>query len=789
MKTAVKNIFQKLISSSWKVKTLLSLALVLLLTFIFCLPNPLFDVPYSYVVEDAQGELLGAVVAEDGQWRFPEDDSIPEKFAQSLITFEDKRFYYHFGIDLLAIGRAIKDNFSKSKVVSGASTLHMQVIRLSRNQDRTIYQKLIEAFLAVRLFAGYSKNEVLSLYASHAPFGGNVVGLEAASWRYFGRKPSDLTWAESATLAILPNAPSLIHPNKNRNLLLQKRNRLLEKLFHSKKIDESTYLSSITEPLPKELVPLPTLAPHLLHDFKKKNTGEYRLHSTLNASLQQQVQNILLRHHQYLSPSSIHNACALILEVKTGKVLSYVGNILTPSNKEHAMDVDIIQAKRSPGSLLKPILYAAMMSDGLITPHALIPDIPTQMSGYVPQNFDLKYDGAVPASKVVARSLNIPSVRMLRQYNYIRFHQLLKDLGISTMQQKSSHYGLSMILGGGEVTMWEIASIYASLAQQYQQLHLFSKEVNTFNKTPFSYFSTEKKSKIKSPVLLNNSSLWWMFSSMEDVMRPGEENFWQQFISSRRIAWKTGTSFGFRDAWALGITPEYIVAVWVGNANGEGRPSLVGIRTAAPILFDIFDKLPSTTWFEKPQHGISTVEICQKSGYKAGPLCQPIKKQSVPASSIKSDLCPYHQEVYLDKNGFRVHDQCTSPSEMHKVGWFTLPPSIEYFYRQVHFDYQPVPEYRSDCISTPSVSEMEIIYPPKGAKISVPKDLSGEYESAIFQVAHRRKNATVYWNLDQEFIGTTKTTHKLPFHPATGKHTLTVVDDQGERKQVQFEVK
>lgn len=735
---------------------------------------------------------MGALVAEDGQWRFPAEKEVPEKFAKCLLTFEDKRFYYHIGIDPIALARAIYANITNNKVISGASTIHMQVIRLSRRKERTISQKLTESILAFRLFCSYSKKEVLSLYAAHAPFGGNVVGLEAASWRYFGRKPVDLTWAETATLAVLPNAPSLIHPNKNRKILLEKRNRLLSKLLDKSIIDESTYLSSISEPLPLAPHPLPMEAPHLLQEFKKRNQKNqiHRLHSTLNANLQKQVTQILQNHHQHLSASSIHNACALVLEVRTGKVIAYVGNVQTPNNADHAMEVDIIQSRRSPGSLLKPILYAAMMSDGQLTPNALVPDIPTQMSGYVPQNFDLTYDGAVPASKVVARSLNIPSVRMLRQYNYLRFYQLLKDLGITTMDRKPSHYGLSMILGGGEVTMWEISKTYAHLAQQYQQSNHLSRVDQQYLKNDFSYHSSNVQSGLKSPIILDNATLWWMFSSMEEVVRPGEENFWQQFISSKRIAWKTGTSFGFRDAWALGITPEYVVCVWVGNADGEGRPSLVGIRTAAPILFEIFDKLPTTTWFEKPQTGTSILSICSKSGFKAGPFCQPVAKQSVPSTTVKSPQCPYHTEIYVDQNGKRVHDGCESPSQMHKVSWFTLPPTIEYFYKTSHFDYEPLPSFRSDCIAMESSDkEMEIVYPPQLAKISIPRDLNGEFESAIFHVAHRRKNATIHWNLDDQYIGSTTGTHKLPFRPESGKHTLTVVDDNGERKLVNFEVK
>jgi len=765
-----------------------------LLAFWFCLPDPLFSVPYSYVIEDNHGELMGAMVARDGQWRFPASEKVPDKFAACLIAFEDKRFYYHPGVDPVAIGRAFADNIQRSRVVSGASTINMQVIRLARGQDRTLWQKMIEAVMAVRLELGYSKKEILALYAAHAPFGGNVVGLEAASWRYYGREPDDLTWAESATLAVLPNAPSLIHPGKNRQQLLDKRNRLLDKLFEQGTLDEATLLAAREESLPEQPYPLPMQAPHLLQWYKQqavkgKLTGN-RLRSTLESSVQRSVQEVLLRHHLYLRQNSIRNACALVLDVRNRKVLAYVGNIYDASNREHAMHVDIIRSRRSPGSLLKPVLYAAMMSDGQLLPHSLVPDIPTQMAGYVPQNFDLKYDGAVKASEVVSRSLNIPSVRMLRSYNYIRFHRLLADLGISTFDRSPAFYGLSMILGGGEVTMWEIAGMYGQLAQQYIALNHPGAQGTAYAAKAWTYLQDEGSVKNKSrPAVLDNASLWWMFSSMEDVMRPGEEVFWQQFLSSRRIAWKTGTSYGFRDAWAIGVTPEYVVGVWTGNANGEGRPGLVGVRTAAPILFEIFEKLPPTTWFEAPVTGITNLSVCVKSGYKAGPDCEETIQQTVPQATLKSRQCPYHIRVHLDQHGQRVHDQCESLSNMHSRGWFVLPPAMEQYYRQLHFDYAPLPAFRSDCQVTNTGADMEIVYPPKDAKIKVPRELDGTYEAAVFNVAHRRNDATVYWSLNDEFIAATTGTHKLPLRPEPGSYILTVVDDQGERRQVSFEIK
>lgn len=792
----IQNFIQQCIQKwkQWPLRKKISRLLLLcwLIWFAFCLPRPLFNRPSSFVLEDKNGELLGAMVAPDGQWRFPDIQEVPDKFATCIITFEDKRFYYHPGIDPVAVGRAIWANITQKKVVSGASTLHMQVMRLTREKDRNILNKLLESIQALRLWLGYSNKEVLALYASHAPFGGNVVGLEAASWRYYGREPSTLTWAESATLAVLPNAPSLIHPGKNRTVLIKKRNFLLRKLFEQGDINEDELQASLAEPLPEQPFPLPQNAPHLLQWYKKQfqqhpeNYDGTRFISSLNATMQERVTQTVLRAQQNLKQNAIQNAAAIVVEVKTGNVLAYAGNVFDPLEKETGAHVDIIRSRRSPGSLLKPLLYASMISEGEIMPDALIPDIPTQMAGYVPQNFDLNFDGAVRASDVVSRSLNVPSVRMMRQLNYIKFYNILRDLGISTLDKSPQHYGLSLVLGGGEVTMWDMAQLYARCSFIYQQQNIIHRQ----GRTQCQYrISTDKVSSnaTETPFPLDISSLYFMFSAMEDVMRPGEELFWHRFTSSRRIAWKTGTSFGFRDAWAIGVTPEYVVAVWVGNANGEGRPDLVGVRTAAPILFDIYGLLPATSWFKPPVRAIATVDICKNSGYKAGENCPKISSK-VPATCLKSGLCPYHTTVFVNDKFQRVNAFCSSVEAMKKVSYFVLPPAMEQYYKQKHADYIPLPDWAPGCEMDEQRQEMDIIYPQAGAKIKIPRELGGQMEKVIFSVAHRNNKATIHWNIDDEFLGSTIGIHKITIQPEIGRHRLTIVDESGNRQSIDFEI-
>ncbi|MEO6488312.1 MAG: penicillin-binding protein 1C, partial [Ferruginibacter sp.] len=567
-------------------KIALTAFLISSILFYFILPGELFTTPTSYVIEDSEGNLLNASIAGDGQWRFPYNNNIPEKFIECITTFEDKRFFQHPGVDITAIARAAIANLSNRQTTQGGSTITMQVIRLASNHaNRGIWNKIKETVMALRLEMSFSKKSILSLYASNAPFGSNVVGLDAAAWRYFGRSPEKLSWSEMATLAVLPNAPSLVHPGKNREVLLAKRNRLLDKLAYAGKISVENAILAKAEALPTKPLPLPQLAPHLLQRYRvenKKLAGTTKLKTTIEGDLQRNVINILQQHHLALKGNGINNICALVLDVETGNTLAYVGNIYQPSNKELQSDVDVIAAPRSPGSALKPVLYAAMLSDGKMLPNSLVPDIPTEIAGYTPQNFDLEFNGAVSANQALARSLNIPAVRLLQQYKYQRFYEVLQQSGINTLKNPADFYGLSLILGGCEVNMWELAGLYASFARIVNHQEKNKGILNPKDFHPPFYKSATKITDRNKNITLDATSVYFTFQAMQEVMRPGDEGLWQQFNSSQKIAWKTGTSFGFRDGWAIGITAKNVVAVWVGNTDGEGRAGLVGIHTAAP---------------------------------------------------------------------------------------------------------------------------------------------------------------------------------------------------------------
>jgi penicillin-binding protein 1C len=766
--------------------------------FWFCIPSRLFSVPTSFVIEDKDGNLLNASIASDGQWRFPYDENVPDKFIKCITAFEDKRFYSHPGVDVLAFSRAALHNLRGKANTQGGSTITMQVLRLSRRgATRSLWEKVIESIQSVRLECSYSKKEIMALYASQAPFGSNVVGLDAAAWRYFGRGPEKLSWGEMASLAVLPNAPALVHPGKNRDVLLKKRNILLDKLVADKTIDKSTCYLSKLEPLPGEPVALPQLAPHLLQRFKDDKKRDehlsYKIKTTLDLHLQKNVTDILNSHHDVLKGNGINNTCALVLDVETGNVLAYVGNIYNIKDPELESDVDVIKAPRSPGSTLKPILYAAMLSDGLILPNSILPDIPTQIGGYTPQNFDLSYDGAVPASMALARSLNIPAVKLLQQYKYPRFYDLLKQLGMTTLDRPADNYGLSLILGGSEVSMWDLAGIYAGMARtlnhQKKNNGLVLRE--DFHQPRYIISDGREKMSIDTGIInsLDATAIWFTFRAMQEVMRPGEEGLWQQFTSSQKIAWKTGTSFGFRDAWSIGITSKYVVAVWAGNTDGEGRAGLIGVQTAAPIMFDIFRELPSSKWFDSPKNNFTFIPVCRQSGYRANIDCPDPDTVMVPKSGYRAPLCSYHKMIHLDASGtWRVNENCESPANMVHRSWFVLTPAMEWYYKQKNHDYITLPPFKAGCEFTSAGKQMELIYPQQEAKIYVPLEIDGKRGKTIFAAAHRKPGSKIFWHLDDEYIGTTTNFHQMAFSPSAGKHLLTIVDENGESISREFEI-
>lgn len=760
---------------SVKRKIVATLSFALLFLYIICLPRTLFKLPYSTVVTDRNGELLGARIAADGQWRFPHTNTTPSKVETCLLAFEDRHFYHHWGVNPLSTLRAAYQNLKARRIVSGGSTLTMQTIRLARNAPRTFTEKIIEMIWATRLEFRYSKKKILSLYLAHAPFGGNVVGLQAAAWRYFGHSPEELSWAEAAMLAVLPNAPATIHLGKGRKALWEKRNKLLTYLYQEKRFDHSTYELAISEPLPGEPHPLSQTAPYLVNHFYLEQPGK-SYHSTINKGLQIQLEELADRWSTEFGRSDIRHLALLVIDVPRNEVVAYCGNVHY-NRPQTGNQVDVIQAPRSTGSILKPFLYYAMLDEGALLPHTLLADIPININGFNPQNFSLQFEGAVPASEAIARSLNIPSVLMLQRYGVPKLHRFLQEIGLTTINRPSSHYGLSLILGGAEATLFEVTQAYANMGRALQALpQLPARLVAT---------DTEADTQQQPTNPFHKGAVWQTFEAIKEVNRP-EEIDWKSIPSMQTIAWKTGTSYGFRDAWAVGVTARYAVGVWVGNATGEGKPGLVGARTAGPVLFDVFNLLPRSQWFTRPANTFIEAEVCKQSGHLKGRFCEETDTMLILPAGLKTEACPYHHAVTLSADErYRIYENCANTEPIIQRTWFSLPPVWEWYYKQHHPEYQSLPPFKKGCGEDP-FAPMQFIYPSMNARLKLPKQLDGSSGGITVELAHSQSHATVYWHLDQTYLTQTEDFHKLTITPQKGKHTLTAVDDSGNTISTTF---
>jgi penicillin-binding protein 1C len=460
-----------------------------------------------------------------------------------------------------------------------------------------------------------------------------------------------------------------------------------------------------------------------------------------------------------------------------------VGNVSRGAALAHGQDVDLVRSPRSTGSILKPFLYAAMLQEGGLTPRTLLADTPAHFAGYVPENFDRRFRGAVPARDALAWSLNIPAIRMLQQFGIPRFHNLLKKWGLSTLSRAPGNYGLTLILGGAEGTLFEITGIYSKLAQlalgdvaRRREIRLLRTEV-------------PQRSRVAD---LGPAAAYLTLEALTEVNRPDQEGFWKQFSSSKWVAWKTGTSFGLRDAWSVGVTPAYTVGVWAGNADGEGNPDLTGLSTAAPVLFEILQALDTGGAIPPPRLWLKEIRVCRESGFLAGELC-PAVTVAMPVESHFQQACTFHQLAHLDESRrYRVDSSCESPARMVHEPWFVLPPVQEYYYRRYHPEYRGLPPYRRDCSEVFQAESgrqvISLVYPDARTAVYVPVDLDGQPGQVVFEAIHRNRETAIFWHLDGNYLTATRHFHQVALSPGPGEHLLVLMDEDGHRLERRFHV-
>ena len=738
-------------------------------------PDPLFDPDYSTVVLDEQDRILRIFLNGDEQWCFPHQANadVPHALEQAVLSFEDRRFYRHPGVDPLALLRAVYQNIRAGEVVSGASTLTMQVVRMTSPKRRTYINKALEMLQALKIELHYDKKQILNLYLDHAPYGGNIVGYRTAAHRYFGKSPERLTWGEAATLAVLPNAPGLISPLANPEKLRLRRDRLLSRLLNEGMIDDETLGLARMEGVPDGTRPLPMDAPHLARRLESRHRNTY-IRTTLQRAIQKQSEELVERHAAFMRRLGVRNGAALVAETRTGKVRAYVGSQEFFDARNQGQ-VDGVVAARSSGSLLKPFLFALGIDEGLLLPQTRIRDLPTPYGAFSPGNADGTFGGLVAAKEALVRSLNVPAVRLLDAYGTVPFYRFLKSAGLTTLFRSPGDYGLPMILGGVEVSLWDMALCYRALANggRFSPLKVLAR-------TPHA----------EGPALISPGACYLTLNMLRDLKRPGVEYYWEQYQNQWPIAWKTGTSYGKRDAWAVGVSPEWTVAVWIGNFGGRGNANLTGASAAAPLLFDLFNMLPKQhehAWIEAPVADLSPVQLCADTGFRAGPHCERPVSVDAPLHMKPLRICPYHRtfQVALD-GGHRVCSLCWEPKDHRPVRQLVFPADVVQYLRKRGHVPGMVPPHKPDCPAGTEPYPLKITYPQQNARLWLPRDFGGAWQKIAMRVAHRERNRILYWYLDDRYLGSSRGRHVKAAELSRGWHTLDVVDEIGNRDRKRF---
>ncbi len=701
---------------------------------------------------------MDVFLSDEEQWHLKVEDDVQDNLKSAVITYEDKNFEKHFGVDFLAIFRAIKDN-SLGRKRSGASTITMQVAKLAYPKKRTYINKYIEMIESFKIELVLDKEEILKLYLNNAPYGGNIVGFGTAARMYFKKDPKNLSWSECALLAVLPNSPGAMHIEKNREKLIEKRNNLLDKLFSKGLLTESMLSLSKREPLPDSRYSFERVAPHLARRlYNTKNDKVIK--TTIDYGLQKRMQEIVRSYVGFTHSEGITNAAMLVIENKTRDVKAYIGS-QEFMDMENAGQVDGIIAKRSPGSILKPFLYALSIDEGLIAPESLVQDVPMFFANFNPQNASKRYSGMIEAREALISSLNIPFVHLLQQYGESKFYYFLKDM-LSFEENDPDRYGLSLILGTKEFTIEEIATLYTGLA-------------NYGNITKLNYLADEKD--MKSKIMFSRGSSYLTLDTLRELVRPGLNNLYRW---KDPISWKTGTSFGKRDAWACGMTPEYTVVVWVGNFSGKGNDNLSGVISGGRLLFNVFQELKnSDRHFEEPVDDLQNVEVDKLTGYRIDLPGIETKLIRYPIKAKPLKISPYYKKIYVNDDGVEIDSRDEEFANATEKIIMNYPLEVVNYFIRENRDVSEI--YHTNS----KEKSIKILYPSPNLKILLPKDLDGE-QKLVVKIANL-KNQNIYWYLDKEFIDVDKSFEK-EIQLGVGEHTLTIMAEDGEITRTNFSI-
>ncbi|MDO9343013.1 MAG: peptidoglycan glycosyltransferase PbpC [Pseudomonas sp.] len=756
-------------------------ALIWLADRMWPLPLPKDDLARVVLAED--GTPLWRFADANGVWRYPvQTREVSPYYLDALLTYEDRWFYQHPGVNPLALVRATWQNLTGARVVSGGSTLSMQVARLLDPHSRTFHGKLRQLWRTAQLEWHLSKEEILNLYLNRAPFGGTLQGVAAASWAYLGKSPSQLTQAEAALLAVLPQAPSRLRPDRHPQRAQQARDKVLRRLAEFQVWPQAAVDEALEEPLLLAPRLEPSLAPLLARRLNRPDSPPL-IRTTLDATLQRRLEDLLLGWRARLPEHT--SAAILVVEEETMAVRAYLGSVDINDTKRFG-HVDMISALRSPGSTLKPFLYGMALDDGLIHSESLLQDVPRRYGDYRPANFSMGFTGAVPASTALSSSLNLPAVQLLEAYGPKRFAAEMRIGGVPLALPALAEPNLALILGGAGSRLEDLVSGYSAFARDGRSATLRLQPDDTLRERP----------------LLSPGSAWIVRRILSGQARPDRDPR-AELVQRPVLAWKTGTSYGFRDAWAIGVGPRYLIGVWIGRPDGTPVPGQFGLASAAPLMLQVHDVLTN----RDSQRGISAPVKAVPTNVGVAAICWPLGQpmsRSDPncrrqrfAWTLDNTTPPTLQaldqplsvglmeSVWVNAKGLRVDAHCPGAEHKNIALW---PAPLEPWLPRAERREARIPAADPEC-------------PPPALTASSPLSIVGVREGdqlrlpATSQQALRLKISALggsgrrWWFLNGAPLGDSANQDFInASFERLGRYQLSVLDEAGQTARLEFSV-
>ncbi len=735
------------------------------LAWIIPLPEEALWRPSSTLVFDRDGQLLHAFISPDEMWRIRTSlNQVNPNLQKCLIGYEDRCFYFHPGINVPAFTRALLQNIRSGRVISGGSTITMQIARMMEPKKRNIGSKVWEIIRSFQLELRYSKKELLEIYFNIAPYGGNIEGVAAAAWLYFNKEPSQLSLGEAALLTAIPNSPNAHRPDINRQKALAARNRVLSRLRHLKYISAAAVKEARNEEVPSGRQELPKVAPHFCRDLMLSHPETARLYTTLNRNYQLVAEDLLRLHLSNLRNEGITNGAIVILDNKLHEVLTMVGS---GDFNDHFHDgqVNATLAPRSPGSALKPFIYAQALQKGLISPAHYLEDVPTDFSGYAPENYDRTFSGIVSARSALEQSLNLPAVELENALGEEGLYSILKKAGASSLRSRK-HYGLSIAIGGCEISLLDLTALYSCLANDGEFFH------------PRQLKTDLGAAGIR---LFEPGTTYLITDILTGLRRPDLPTCWE-FTSLPRVAWKTGTSYGHRDAWSIGYNPRYTVGIWMGNFSGQGARNLVGAEVAGPILFELMNSIcrgKQIRWFNEPST-VATREVCSLSGEIPGPNCPVVIEELYLPDHSPEKVCELHCAAEIDdKTGYRLPPDFPGKRRSHTEVYVQWPPRVGAWMEKngsiIHRLPHLLPSWQGLIPGKPPI----IRSPSQDCQYRLREGIPPEYQKICCEASAGSDVRNLYWFIDGKLLGSAAPGEKLFYLPVVGRHQVVCQDDYG----------